>query len=321
MIGPRSRAPVRLHQSDRALSDRTDGTGRALAFSALAASLAVHWAIMSTSNSGGALSLGASTALKTSIQIAAVSNPADTLPPAPPRHSPHPTAVQAAQADPLPQPMTATVPTESPTLAPVEITDLGPQPITTTVPIAPPVLEPVRITEEKPAKPPFQPMAKPAEPPRPEPAIEPAPKAPTEPVAKAIAETPARPVESARSDTVQSATADPVPVLTRETGAAAGGAPAADPVLVTEPRFRVPPTPPAYPPVARRRNEEGTVVLRALVSPGGDTQRIEIWQSSGFYRLDDAARAAVEDWHFEPARKSGLAVASWVQVPIRFRLD
>jgi len=96
---------------------------------------------------------------------------------------------------------------------------------------------------------------------------------------------------------------------------------ASAPVLVAEPRFRSPPTPPVYPPASRRRHEEGIVVLRALVSPSGRTEEVAVHRSSGFHRLDEAARLAVLDWRFEPARRAAVPVASWVEVPVRFHLN
>lgn len=78
---------------------------------------------------------------------------------------------------------------------------------------------------------------------------------------------------------------------------------------------------PAYPPASRRLGEEGRVVLRVHVSPGGTAESIEIKQPSGFARLDNAARDAVARWRFAPARRGEQAVAAWVLVPIVFNLE
>ncbi len=77
---------------------------------------------------------------------------------------------------------------------------------------------------------------------------------------------------------------------------------------------------PAYPVASRRLGEEGKVVLRVKVSRGGTPLAVEIRQSSGFARLDEAARAAVEQWHFVPARRGDEPIESWVSVPIVFSL-
>jgi protein TonB len=78
---------------------------------------------------------------------------------------------------------------------------------------------------------------------------------------------------------------------------------------------------PVYPPDARRRGEQGTVMMRVLVGADGAVVRAEISRSSGYRRLDDAALAAVRKrWRFVAARRDGRAVESWVIVPIRFAL-
>jgi len=78
---------------------------------------------------------------------------------------------------------------------------------------------------------------------------------------------------------------------------------------------------PVYPPMSRRQGEEGKVVLRVRVSAQGASLSVEIKQSSGFTRLDDSARAAVEKWRFVPARQGSEAVEATVLVPLNFTLD
>ena len=78
---------------------------------------------------------------------------------------------------------------------------------------------------------------------------------------------------------------------------------------------------PVYPVGSRRLGEEGTVLLRVKVSPGGTPINVEIKRSCGFPRLDEAARLAVEQWRFVPARRGDEAVESWVSVPIVFSLQ
>ena len=79
--------------------------------------------------------------------------------------------------------------------------------------------------------------------------------------------------------------------------------------------------PPAYPALARRREQQGTVTVRVLVGADGSVERAELADSSGFEALDDAALETVRArWRFIPARHDGVAVESWVLVPIRFAL-
>lgn len=75
---------------------------------------------------------------------------------------------------------------------------------------------------------------------------------------------------------------------------------------------------PQYPLLSRRLGEKGRVLLRVFVSADGRAERVEVRTSSGFDRLDDAAREAVVRWRFVPARRGEERVAAWVQVPIVF---
>lgn len=78
---------------------------------------------------------------------------------------------------------------------------------------------------------------------------------------------------------------------------------------------------PPYPPLARRRGQEGLVVLQVAVNAAGLAEQVSIQRSSGFEILDDAARSTVAHWRFTPARRGDQAVAATVFVPIRFKLE
>ncbi len=77
---------------------------------------------------------------------------------------------------------------------------------------------------------------------------------------------------------------------------------------------------PVYPSLARRRQQEGEVLVRVRVSPEGRPQSVQIAQSSGVAALDQAALAAVRGWRFQAARRGQDAVADTVLIPLRFRL-
>ena len=77
---------------------------------------------------------------------------------------------------------------------------------------------------------------------------------------------------------------------------------------------------PAYPATARRRHQEGLVLVSVTVSPRGRPTRVVVKTSSGFPLLDAAALAAVQNWKFTPARMGNLAIESEVEVPVRFKL-
>jgi protein TonB len=63
------------------------------------------------------------------------------------------------------------------------------------------------------------------------------------------------------------------------------------------------------------------VHLRVHVSAEGAADKVELKTSSGFPRLDEAARDTVTRWHFVPARRGARNVAAWVVVPIVFSLN
>lgn len=78
---------------------------------------------------------------------------------------------------------------------------------------------------------------------------------------------------------------------------------------------------PVYPSMSRRLGEEGKVLLRVRVSTQGLPLSVDIRQSSGYSRLDEAARAAVEKWRFVPAQQGSEAIEATVLVPLAFALD
>jgi TonB family protein len=78
---------------------------------------------------------------------------------------------------------------------------------------------------------------------------------------------------------------------------------------------------PEYPGLSRKLNEVGTVICSAFVAADGTPSRIKVKYSSGYFRLDDAAQAAVVQWRFAPATVGGHAVADWSEVVLQFHLD
>lgn len=73
--------------------------------------------------------------------------------------------------------------------------------------------------------------------------------------------------------------------------------------------------PPAYPAESRFQREEGTVVLTYSVSNLGEVENINIAQSSGYERLDEAALKAVSQFKYLKGQASGQVVH-----PIKFSL-
>jgi len=78
---------------------------------------------------------------------------------------------------------------------------------------------------------------------------------------------------------------------------------------------------PAYPKEARQRRQHGLVVLNVSIDGTGNPQRVDVVQSSGYLLLDQAAKSAVEHWQFSPGHAGPIALASDLEVPIRFKLS
>jgi periplasmic protein TonB len=78
---------------------------------------------------------------------------------------------------------------------------------------------------------------------------------------------------------------------------------------------------PRYPPQSRRLKEQGLVVLRVLIDERGNACNIEIENSSGYARLDHAAREAVSRAAFRPYIEGGAPRRALVLIPIEFALN
>ena len=125
------------------------------------------------------------------------------------------------------------------------------------------------------------------------------------------------PVEMAKSVAVS-------PALVR--GDSSAVKPGLDPTTITaeagikaKPNYLKNPEP-SYPLLARRRRQEGLVLLTVRVTTQGRAGHVGLKQSSGYTLLDNAAIEAVRGWEFEPARVSGTAIESQIEVPVRFAL-
>ncbi|MCB1824382.1 MAG: energy transducer TonB [Candidatus Competibacteraceae bacterium] len=172
-----------------------------------------------------------------------------------------------------------------------------------------------RIAKSQPPKP------KPAKPkpPKPKPLKpKPTPSILTRP-AKAAPESPARLAAAHPSSTPSSPMASDGESEKRPVGGATTskkgrrGAPASTAV---NPR-PLPGNPsPRYPSLARRRGEEGQVLLQLTVNAAGRVEAVSVARSSGYELLDQAAQRTVARWRFQPPRAERMVA----RIPITFRL-
>ena len=167
----------------------------------------------------------------------------------------------------------------------------------------------------------------------PERAPEPAPpKAPPAPpkvvqvVKKSVTPPPPIPVTQAPAPTAISAPpAPPQPAEPSPPVAVATPAPASPPgppppkqisgiQYITEPVI-------VYPPASRRLREEGRVRFSVVVNTAGKPEKVDIIQSSGSSRLDEAARRAVMSAAYTPYKEDGKAIVFTTTGVINFKLE
>jgi protein TonB len=137
------------------------------------------------------------------------------------------------------------------------------------------------------------------------------------------AATPAPTLSAVAPDTPLAA-ASPEPVLAASPASAMVQAPVA-----VVPTVRVPATlqasgrckKPEYPVLSRRKGEQGTVLLQFLIGVEGQVIESKILKSSGFVRLDDAARLALAQCQFQPGSVDGSPEPSWANVKYIWKLQ
>jgi protein TonB len=166
------------------------------------------------------------------------------------------------------------------------------------------VEKPIPKVVEKPA-----PVFKKPSPPKPAPRPEPTEKSISTPAPPpAVAAAPAAP--------------EPQPAAVQPAAPPAPPAPAvpAPPKTVSGVEYIQPPQP-DYPPLAKRMGEEGKVMLRVLVNDRGRPEKVDVQKSSGFARLDEAARQAAMRAMFKPHLEDGKPVAVYALIPINFSIQ
>ena len=98
-------------------------------------------------------------------------------------------------------------------------------------------------------------------------------------------------------------------------------APAKAPVRTSAGVSSTPCDKPDYPTASKRMEEEGTVSLRFLVGADGKVIQSEVAKSSGYKRLDEAARAGLAKCQFKPATVDGKPEQAWTTIQYVWRLE
>ncbi len=168
--------------------------------------------------------------------------------------------------------------------------------------------------------------------------IEPPRVAPPPPPPKA-----ARPTPRLPPPPMPVATRDPVPAPNAPTGVLEPQPPA-PPIMAPVAPAPAPPAPPAaarlveitqgeteyirpprvvYPALSKRSGETGVVIIAVYYNAAGYAKRAEVFKSSGFERLDRAAREAVMASQVTPFRRAGISEDTQflLKAPINFVLE
>jgi len=78
---------------------------------------------------------------------------------------------------------------------------------------------------------------------------------------------------------------------------------------------------PPYPPASLRANETGTVRLSFLIEADGRVTQSRIEASSGFWRLDEAARKGLALCKFKPATVDGKPERAWARIDYVWKVE
>jgi len=168
-----------------------------------------------------------------------------------------------------------------------------------------------------PPQPPVHPAPAPRQPASPRPALAPAPQtvaipdpAPATPATNGItaSQPPPLPVQAAVA-TAEPTKAPPAPLTPAQVDLPSNSAD-----YLNNP-------PPAYPPMSKRLNEQGKVIVRAFIEVDGTASKAEIRSSSGYDRLDQTALQTVLKWRYVPGKRAGVPEPMWFNIPISFVLE
>jgi protein TonB len=178
----------------------------------------------------------------------------------------------------------------------------------------PTVVQAILLEEKRPEPPPPPPPA-----PKPPPVTPPANVPPPAYVPPAEVPAPVAPAKAIAAVSSSPAPPNPAPVVAVPPSAPA---PAAAPPARTVAGVNMAQCDkPEYPSASKRLEEEGTVALRFLVGVDGKVIQSDIEKSSGYKRLDEAARAGLSRCQFRPATVDGKPEQSWTTIRYVWRLE
>jgi protein TonB len=191
---------------------------------------------------------------------------------------------------------------------------------TTAPPKMPTVVQALLLEEKRPELPPLPPPPAPPTPPTPPtpPAPPPPKNSPPQPTVVPPIEAPVAPASPNAIAAVSVAPQTPAsPSVPAPAAPARASAPTRTAAGVNVAQCEKP----EYPSASKRMDEEGTVALRFLVGADGKVIQSEIEKSSGYKRLDEAARAGLSKCQFRPATLDGKPEQAWTSIRYVWRLE
>jgi TonB family C-terminal domain len=78
---------------------------------------------------------------------------------------------------------------------------------------------------------------------------------------------------------------------------------------------------PPYPEIARKRGQQGLVLLDVEVNERGRPTNVTVRSSSGYTLLDEAALKTIRKWQFTPAQHNGNSTSGKLLLPVEFKLE
>jgi periplasmic protein TonB len=130
---------------------------------------------------------------------------------------------------------------------------------------------------------------------------------------------PTQPLGPARQDSPTSPA--PVTPVTAVTPAAAASSGQSNGLPQARIRASAQCVAPSYPRRSIMNNEQGVSQIELLIGEDGRVRESRVAQSSGFFRLDQAALQALSACEFEPERINGEARQAWARIRYVWRLD
>ncbi len=98
-------------------------------------------------------------------------------------------------------------------------------------------------------------------------------------------------------------------------------APPATPVLAEATMLRSAEVQPPYPTSLARQEIEGVAIVRVLIGTDGRVKDVQMVSATEPEFFEATARQAKRYWKFKPATRDGLAIESWRQMTVRFKLE